>query len=55
MINCIITIILMVGALYLNFKAEVEFFEKVNRKKGFVLNLASIICFLIAMISLCLI
>lgn len=54
MINCIITIILMVVALCLNFKAEVEFFEKVNRKKGFILNLCSVVCFLIAMISLCL-
>lgn len=55
MINCIITIILMVVALVLNFKAEIEFFEKVNRKKGFVLNLGSVICFLIALISLCLV
>ena len=54
MINCIITIILMIGALYLNFKAEIEFFEKVNRKKGFILNLGSVVCFLIALISLCL-
>lgn len=54
MINCIITIILMVGALVLNFNAEVQFFGEGNRKKGFVLNLGSVICFLIALISLCL-
>lgn len=55
MINCIITIILMVGALVLNFNAEIQFFEKGDRKKGFILNLGSVVCFLIALISLCLV
>lgn len=50
--NWLFAIGFLVLAFYLNFKAEYAFFDERKRKKGLLLNFASTIVFILALVSL---
>ena len=50
--NWLFAIGFLILAFYLNLKAEYAFFDEHKRKKGLLLNFASTIVFLLALISI---
>ena len=50
--NWLLAIGFLVLAFYLNFKAENKFFEERKRREGLLLSFASVIAFILALVSL---